>query len=100
MTRLALPGIILLLAFGSADAGAKKHVPRAVVLVVDRSGSMQGGKLEGAKAAAVASLGVLAPDDQFALVTFDSEAVVFVPLQPVANAKQITKTIARLQCGG
>lgn len=45
--------------------------PRDVVLLLDRSASMEGPKLESARAAAIRFLNSLGPQDRFALVLFD-----------------------------
>jgi Ca-activated chloride channel homolog len=72
----------------------------ALALVIDRSGSMQGQKLEAAKESARVTAQVLEPTDMIAVVAFDSEAQVYV--RPVrASAKmRISAEIARLQSGG
>jgi Ca-activated chloride channel family protein len=67
--------VLALAAFAAVADAAPKRKPGAVVVVIDRSGSMQGPKLEAAKAAALATLDALAPDDQIAIVAFDSEAM-------------------------
>ncbi len=71
-----------------------------IVLVIDRSGSMQGPKLEAAKESARATTEVLAPDDYIAVVAFDSEAQVFVRPQRAANKMRISTEISRLTSGG
>jgi Ca-activated chloride channel family protein len=72
----------------------------AVVLVIDRSGSMQGPKLEAAKESARATAEVLSPNDYIAVVAFDSEAQVFVHPTRASNKMRISNDIARLQSGG
>ncbi|MCX7024924.1 MAG: VWA domain-containing protein [Spirochaetes bacterium] len=51
----------------------------SLTLVVDRSGSMQGSKLDTAKAAALAVLERLEPRDRAAIVVFDSEVETILP---------------------
>jgi len=61
----------------------EEHVgrrPTDVVVVLDRSGSMEGEKIERARAAVRELIGLLAPDDRFALVTYANDAVIAVPL--------------------
>jgi Ca-activated chloride channel family protein len=48
--------------------------------VLDESGSMSGQKIEDARAAARGLLSLLGPEDRFALVSFDSDALVRIPL--------------------
>jgi Ca-activated chloride channel family protein len=54
------------------DAGNEKRPALNVALVIDRSGSMSGPKLEGAKNAARFLVSRLGPDDTLALVTFEN----------------------------
>lgn len=78
----------------------KEQPDVAVVLVIDRSGSMQGPKLEAAKESARATAEVLSPNDYIAVVAFDSEAQVFVRPTRASNKMRISNDIARLQSGG
>src|SRR5678815_4526822 len=72
----------------------------ALVLVIDRSGSMQGPKLAAAKESARVTAEVLSPNDYIAVVAFDSEAQVFVRPQRAANRMRISSDIARVSSGG
>jgi Mg-chelatase subunit ChlD len=74
--------------------------PLAVVLVIDRSGSMRGAKLEAAKESARVTAEVLDPNDTLAVVAFDSEATVVVRPQRASNKMRISADIARLTDGG
>jgi Ca-activated chloride channel homolog len=61
---------------------APKHptaIPRDVVFVMDRSGSMGGWKMVAARRAAARLVDSLLPEDRFALVAFDDRMDVFVP---------------------
>lgn len=60
---------------------AQAHVPTDVVVVLDRSGSMDGEKIEEARASVRELLEHLRPGDRFALVTFSSDARVDIPLE-------------------
>ena len=72
----------------------------ALVLAIDRSGSMNGPKLELAKDAARATSEMLAPDDLIGVVAFDSQATPLVRLQRAQNRVRISADIARLTAGG
>jgi Mg-chelatase subunit ChlD len=78
----------------------KEQPDIALVLVIDRSGSMQGPKLEAAKESARVTAEVLSPNDYIAVVAFDSEARVYVSPQRAANRMRISTEIARLTSGG
>jgi uncharacterized membrane protein/uncharacterized protein YegL len=78
----------------------KEQPDIALVLVLDRSGSMQGPKLEAAKESARVTAEVLSPNDYIAVVAFDSEAQVFVRPQRASNRTRISNDISRLQSGG
>ena len=72
----------------------------ALALVIDRSGSMAGEKMELAKEAARATAEVLSPDDALLVIGFDSVAERFVPLQSAGNRASIQRDIGRLSPRG
>lgn len=67
-----------------ASASAERSaLPRRVIAVFDRSGSMQGKKIEQAKASLRFALGRLRPQDTFNVITFSDRVENFAP-RPVA----------------
>ena len=82
------------------QAGAPKHEPGALVLILDRSGSMQGAKLEAAKEAARAVVEVLEPTDEVAVITFDSDATLVSPLQKASARTKIQASVSEIVSGG
>ncbi|HVV16002.1 MAG TPA: VWA domain-containing protein [Polyangia bacterium] len=72
----------------------------ALALVIDRSGSMTGPKLELTKQAARATADAMDASDQIAVVVFDNQATPVVPLQAAANRQRITRDIGRIAAGG
>jgi len=72
----------------------------ALELVLDRSGSMAGEKLETAKSAAVAAAEVLGRHDSIGVIAFDSEAHVVAPMTRVTSIAAIAGQIASLSAGG
>jgi len=79
----------------------RKEMPSvAMVLVIDRSGSMTGLPMEMAKKAAKATLEVLASDDVLEVVAFDSQPHRYVKMQPARNRSRIRGLISRIQPGG
>ena len=83
------------------DSERKKEMPSvAMSVVIDRSGSMTGLPLEMAKAAAKATVGVLAADDLVEVIVFDSSPTRTVKMQPARNRTRILGDISRVQAGG
>ncbi|MEZ5098537.1 MAG: VWA domain-containing protein [Thermoleophilia bacterium] len=66
-----------------ADGAARP--PLRVALVLDRSGSMGGGKLEVAKRCAIWLAGRLGARDELAVVGFDHEVELVAPLRPAGD---------------
>lgn len=71
-----------------------------LAVVLDRSGSMSGRKIENAKAAARAALDLLGPGDVFSLVVYDDQAQVPVPALFVDDKGFIAKRIDAIRPGG
>ena len=69
-------------------------------VVLDRSGSMSGAPLAGAKQALVALVKRLNPTDNFGLVTFDTEAHVVVAAGPLEDKDSVISRINQIQPGG
>ncbi|MEO6600773.1 MAG: VWA domain-containing protein [Polyangiaceae bacterium] len=83
------------------DAEHRKEVPGvAMVLVIDRSGSMTGLPMEMAKAACKATLSTLQGDDLLEVIAFDSTPVRYVKMQPSRYRARIQNDIQRIQPGG
>ncbi len=72
----------------------------AIVLVIDRSGSMRGDKLEAAKESAAATVRVLNGSDYVGIVAFDNNASTLVRLKKASNRTSIALDIARLTANG
>ncbi|MFT7582184.1 MAG: Ca-activated chloride channel family protein, partial [Myxococcota bacterium] len=83
------------------DVTKKQDIPGvALMLVIDRSGSMTGEKIELAKEAATATLGVLNPNDLLGIIAFDSRPSQIVKLQRASNHLRIKNAVSRLRPGG
>ena len=78
------------------------RTPTDFVIVLDRSGSMDGAKIEQARAAVRELLSQLSADDRFALVAYSSSAEVAIPLATAtADARQSWRRIvAGIRPGG
>lgn len=87
---------------GAASEAQVGRVPTDVVVVLDRSGSMQGAPLADAKAAVRELVGALADGDRFALVSYASDVRVDVPLEgagPAARDRWLAR-LARIAANG
>ena len=74
--------------------------PVNLTLVLDRSGSMSGSKIEKAKEAAITALRSLDPRDIFSLVIYDHSVQTLVPPQSAANTEWIEARIRSIYPGG
>lgn len=70
----------LLLGADESRLAKRVRVPTDVLVVLDRSGSMEGTKIDYARSAVTELLTHLGPDDRFALVAYSSGAEVAIPL--------------------
>jgi Ca-activated chloride channel family protein len=78
----------------------KRTTPLNLALVLDRSGSMAGAKLEKAKQAACTVLDQLGKDDIFSLVTYDTEIEVLIPPQKNRDVEDLKDRIRAIKTGG
>jgi len=72
----------------------------ALALVMDKSGSMSGPKIELAKEAARATAELLGPDDYLGVIGFDAVPTRVVRLQTASNRLGLMKGIGKLASGG
>jgi Mg-chelatase subunit ChlD len=85
------------------DVRGRGRQPRvALALVIDKSGSMNGPKIEMAKEAAVRSLAVLGPLDQAAVLTFDTVPQWVAPPTPLTDEgrQQLDDAIGSITADG
>src|SRR3546814_4135449 len=64
-------------------------LPRELVFIIDTSGSMHGESLEQAKAAVVAALKRLRPEDRFNVIQFNSVTHALFPQPVAADADEV-----------
>lgn len=80
-------GYFMLLASPELGTTGTQAIPKTTIIVVDRSGSMSGPKIQQAREAVKFFLGQLKPDDTFNIVAYDSTVESFRPeLQKADNA--------------
>lgn len=83
-----------------ADERKSHRTPLNLAVVLDKSGSMTGAKLEKTKQAALQLVDRLTPNDVFSLVIFSDEATVLVPAQKVTDKDALREKIESIQADG
>jgi Ca-activated chloride channel homolog len=76
------------------------RTPVNVAIVLDKSGSMQGQKLDRAKEAAIMAIGRLRKDDIVSVIAYDTTVHVLVPATRVSDREQVIARIRQLQANG
>jgi uncharacterized protein YegL len=71
-----------------------------MMLIIDKSGSMNGEKIQLAKEAAIATVELLGPKDYIGVIAFDGDAYWAVDLQSASNGMGIIQTIEMIEAGG
>jgi Ca-activated chloride channel family protein len=84
------------------NEASKDRPGQAVQIVLDRSGSMQGGPLESAKESILKLIDRLAPQDSFGLVAFDDTALVIAPIRTMADHDMpaLRRAVRQMHTGG
>lgn len=75
-------------------------LPINVCLLIDRSGSMAGTKLQNAKEGAINLIHQLTASDHVGVVTFESHIEVVLPVQPATGIEKYEKAIESIGLGG
>ncbi|MBI3865290.1 MAG: VWA domain-containing protein [Planctomycetia bacterium] len=84
-----------------SDFEKEKEKPSlAMVLVIDKSGSMGGEKMELAKTAAKSAVELLGPSDKIGVIAFEGETFWISEVQPASNKSRIMDDISRIEAGG
>lgn len=78
----------------------KEKPSLAMVLVIDKSGSMEGLPIELARQAAKATVELLGPRDRIAVIGFDGDAQVICEMRSAGEASMIQASIDSLAAGG
>ncbi len=77
-----------------------RRPPANVAIVLDRSGSMSGEKIEQARQAALVALSMLDERDILSVITYDDTVGVLVPAGPVGDRRRIERLIRGIEPGG
>jgi uncharacterized membrane protein len=84
-----------------SDFEKEKEKPSlGMALVIDKSGSMGGDKIEMAKSAARSAVELLGNKDQVGVVAFDGDTFVISEMQPAGNKGRISDDISRIEASG
>ncbi len=92
--------VYALLDVAPRQADQKNAVPLNMCLILDRSTSMQGEKMELTKAAAIQIIRMLRPEDIFGIVVFGDRAEVAVPSTFLRDPKLLQSRIQSIKTGG
>ncbi len=84
-----------------SDFEKEKEKPSlAMVLVIDKSGSMGGVKIEMAKDAAKAAVELLGAKDKVGVISFDADLFWVADVQPASNKSSVIDKISTIEAGG
>jgi Mg-chelatase subunit ChlD/uncharacterized membrane protein len=78
----------------------KEKPALAMVLLIDRSGSMEGQKMELAKEAAKSAVALLGPSDKIGVIAFDVASTWISELRPASDRAYVMDQISRIQANG
>ncbi|MBI5361074.1 MAG: VWA domain-containing protein [Planctomycetes bacterium] len=86
---------------GPAPEKAKAEAPTvAMMLILDKSGSMEGTKLQLVKESAIATAEALYTEDLIGVIAFDSQAYEILPLTPAREKDFVADKISRITADG
>lgn len=99
--KLGEPGYFMLIVAPQEQVSKAQVVQKDVVFVMDRSGSMQGEKLQQAREALKFCLRKLSPNDRFRVLTFSGTVDSAPPLQPASpeNVRRAADLVSALDIG-
>ncbi len=79
---------------------AQERMPVNVAIVIDKSGSMQGDKIEQARTAAIHAIDRLRDSDIVSVIAYDSSVTVVVPATKASDRETIKAKIRDIHAGG
>ncbi|MEZ6061131.1 MAG: VWA domain-containing protein [Planctomycetaceae bacterium] len=78
----------------------KQRPPVNLAIVLDKSGSMQGDKIQQAINGAIDALSLLGPNDIVSVITYDSTVNVLVPATKLTDKESVAAAIRGITAGG
>ena len=78
----------------------RQRTPLAISLVLDRSGSMDGDRLNAAKAASISAVERLHPDDVVSVIAFDGQVDVIASPAPRSQHHQLVQQVNEIESRG
>ena len=76
------------------------RTPANVAIVLDKSGSMSGTKIEQAREAAIKAIDLLNRSDYVSVIAYDSTVEVIVPATRVKDKSEIRESVRHIRAGG
>jgi Ca-activated chloride channel homolog len=92
--------VYVLVEASPASTMAQVEMPLNLSLVLDRSGSMQGTKIQNLRQAAKLVVDRLGPEDVISIVAFSDRKYLIAESQPVVNRDDLKQKIDRIRDGG
>ena len=91
---------VLIVLKAPAEETGKQRSPISLCLVIDRSGSMDGKKIEMTKEAACYIINWLTRRDFASIVTYSSDVKLLVPFQPLTQKSLIAEAVGQITADG
>lgn len=85
---------------GFAPRENERRAPVNIAVVIDKSGSMSGEKIEKAREAAILAIRRLNADDIISVVTYDTTVHVLIPATKVSDKERIFQKIRQIRANG
>ncbi len=83
------------------DVGEQQdRIPANIAIVLDKSGSMKGKKIDYARQAAIYAIKLLNNDDIVSVITYDSQVNVIIPATKVSDKNTINRLIRSIKANG
>ncbi len=84
------------------NTDSNRNEPVDLMVILDRSGSMQGEKIDSARQAIIDLVSQLSPEDRLALISYSTDVTLHAGLLPATpqNRERLIRTVAEIQASG